>query len=189
MTRPSPTQTFLLRRAVTRPGKLILPLPDNLRGNIADRVLQTLLAKGFIEEVDADLGSGEPLWRRVDDGSETTLIATAEGLAAIGIRLSEAEANALASRRHMTREAAKARATAAKICLPAMRSGTKQAALIALLQRPEGASTAEISAATSWLDHTIRGAISGVLKRRLGLTVAAEKVDGRGMVYRITAEG
>ncbi|CDK97900.1 conserved protein of unknown function [Magnetospirillum gryphiswaldense MSR-1 v2] len=66
-----------------------------------------------------------------------------------------------------------------------MRQGTKQEALIAMLKRPEGACIAEIMEATGWLAHTIRGAIAGALKKKLGLTVASEKVDGRGRVYRI----
>jgi hypothetical protein len=59
--------------------------------------------------------------------------------------------------------------------------------LIALLQRPEGASVAEAAAALSWQPHTVRGAISGALKKRLRLVIAAEKIDGRGTVYRIPA--
>ena len=65
----------------------------------------------------------------------------------------------------------------------AIRAGTKQAQIIAMLQRPEGATVAEIVAATSWQAHTARGAISGAIKKKLGLPIAAEKVEGRGTVY------
>jgi len=41
--------------------------------------------------------------------------------------------------------------------------------------------------ATGWLAHTVRGSISGALKKKLGLPIAAEKVEGRGTVYRILA--
>ena len=68
---------------------------------------------------------------------------------------------------------------------PTQRNGTKQAMLIAMLQRPEGASIAEVVEATGWMGHTARGAISGVLKKKLALPVTAGKVDGRGTVYRI----
>jgi hypothetical protein len=40
--------------------------------------------------------------------------------------------------------------------------------------------------ATGWLSHTVRGAIAGALKKKLGLNVTSEKVEGRGRVYRIT---
>ena len=71
----------------------------------------------------------------------------------------------------------------------AQRPGTKQAQLIAMLQAPEGATIAEIAEATSWQHHSIRGAISGSLKKKLGLTVTSEKVERRGRVYRLAGNG
>jgi Protein of unknown function (DUF3489) len=68
---------------------------------------------------------------------------------------------------------------------PRVREGTRQAALIGMLSRPEGATIGESMAATGWLAHTVRGAIAGALKRRLGLRVNSEKVEGRGRVYRV----
>jgi len=65
------------------------------------------------------------------------------------------------------------------------RTGTKQDTLIAMLRAPEGATIAEIVAATGWLSHTVRGSMSGALKKKLGITIASEKVDGRGRVYSI----
>jgi hypothetical protein len=67
------------------------------------------------------------------------------------------------------------------------RAATKQAQIIALLQRPEGAAGAEIVTATSWQPHTVRGAMSGTLKKKLGLTITSEKVADRGRVYRAKA--
>ncbi len=68
---------------------------------------------------------------------------------------------------------------------PRARQGTKQADMIAMLERPDGATVAEIAAATGWQPHTVRGAISGALRKRLGLTINSEIVEGRGRVYRI----
>jgi hypothetical protein len=65
------------------------------------------------------------------------------------------------------------------------RSGTKQATLIAMLRRDTGATIEEIGAATGWQHHTVRGAFAGALKKRLGLEVTSEKVEGRGRVYRL----
>jgi hypothetical protein len=66
------------------------------------------------------------------------------------------------------------------------RDGTKQATLIALLRSKDGADLDEIAEATGWQKHTIRGAISGALKKKLGLQVTSTK-DGQGRrVYRIT---
>jgi hypothetical protein len=68
-----------------------------------------------------------------------------------------------------------------------IRAGTKQAQIIALLQRPEGAAITEIVAETGWMAHSVRGMISGALKKKLGLPIASEKVDGRGTVYKLDA--
>jgi hypothetical protein len=54
-----------------------------------------------------------------------------------------------------------------------------------MLKRAEGATIAQIVEATGWQQHTVRGALAGALKRRLGLTIASEKVEGRGRVYKI----
>ena len=60
------------------------------------------------------------------------------------------------------------------------RDDTKQAQLIAMLRRKEGATIAQIVAATGWQPHTVRGAFAGALKKKLGLTVTSEKVEGAG---------
>ena len=67
------------------------------------------------------------------------------------------------------------------------RRQTKQALLIEMLQRPEGATIAELSAATGWQHHSVRGAISGAVKKQLDLEVTSEQVKERGRVYRIAA--
>ena len=54
-----------------------------------------------------------------------------------------------------------------------------------MLQRSEGATIAEVVEATGWQPHTVRGALAGALKKRLGLTIASEKVENRGRVYRL----
>ena len=64
-------------------------------------------------------------------------------------------------------------------------SGTKLGQLEALLRRPEGASIAQLSAALDWQPHSVRGAMSGSLKKKRGLTIADEKVEGKERVYRI----
>ncbi|MBA3516848.1 MAG: DUF3489 domain-containing protein [Rhizobiales bacterium] len=66
------------------------------------------------------------------------------------------------------------------------RPDTEQAQLVAMLQQPEGASLDEIVAATGWQAHTVRGAIAGALKKKLGLTVTSDKIGGRGRVYRVS---
>lgn len=50
--------------------------------------------------------------------------------------------------------------------------------VVALLRRPEGATIKAMIAATGWQAHTVRGAMSGALKKKAGLTITSEKVDG-----------
>ena len=70
---------------------------------------------------------------------------------------------------------------------PKTRDGTKQAQLIAMLRRKEGATIAQIVEALGWQPHTARGAFAGALKKKLGLTVTSEKIEGT-RVYRISGE-
>jgi len=167
MTQLSNTQILILKAAAEREARIALPLPDSLRGGAAAKVVGAMLAKGLLEEVDADMHKNDPVWRESGDGHAVTLIATDAGLAAIGIEPEQAPT-----------EAPKAHT---------LRAGTKQATLIAMLRTPDGANIEEIIAATGWQSHTVRGAISGALKKKLGLEVTSEKVENRGRVYKLPA--
>jgi hypothetical protein len=171
------TQTIILSRAATRPGNLAMPLPEGLHGAAAKMAVNRMITNGWLKEVDADLRRGEPLWRETGDGHGTTLIATEAGLAAIGIEPVVASAVTLVCK-----------ATPESLDTPkpvTIRAGTKQAQIIALLRRPEGASIGEIVAVTGWMAHSARGLISGGLKKKLRLPITAEKVDQRGTVYKL----
>ena len=64
------------------------------------------------------------------------------------------------------------------------RRRSKQAEVITLLRRPEGATVDEVMALTGWQRHTVRGLFSGALKKKLGLIIGSESEE-RGRVYRI----
>lgn len=168
MTALTKTQRLILSRATTRAGTLALPLPNGLAGAAAKMAVGRMLSHGWLKEVEANLRRGQPLWRETGDGHGTTRIATEAGLEAIGIEPDAASAPRIAD----------------TVKSVAIRAGTKQAQIIAMLQRPEGAAVAEIVEATSWLAHTVRGSISGALKKKLGLPINTEKVEGRGTVCR-----
>ncbi len=170
MTKLTDTQAIILSAASQRDNHIAMPLPDSLRGGAAAKVVGAMLSKGFLEEVEADMRNGEPVWRETGDGHGVTLIATNTGLAAIGIETDRSEAKP-------TEDAAPKTRTP--------REGTKQAKLIAMLRAESGATIEEIVAALDWQAHTARGAMSGALKKKLGLTITSEKVDGRGRVYAI----
>lgn len=167
MTQLSDTQAIILSAAAQRPEHIALPLPESLRGGAAAKVIGAMLAKGLLEEAEADMRKGEPVWRETGDGHGVTLVATEAGLAAIGIEPDTAAAAEPAPKSRTPRE------------------GTKQAILIAMLRAPDGATIEEIMAATGWQSHTVRGAMAGALKKKLGLEVTSEKVENRGRVYSL----
>ena len=65
------------------------------------------------------------------------------------------------------------------------RGNSKQAQVIAMLARPEGATIEQICAATGWQSHTVRGTFAGTLKKKLGLNITSTKDEIHGRVYRI----
>jgi hypothetical protein len=62
---------------------------------------------------------------------------------------------------------------------------SKLGQLQAMLQRPEGATIAQLSKALDWQAHSVRGAMSGSLKKKQGLKITASKEEGADRVYRI----
>lgn len=62
---------------------------------------------------------------------------------------------------------------------------TKLKTLIAMLRREGGSTIDEMAEATAWKVHSVRGALSGILKKKLGLEVISEKVENRGRVYHL----
>jgi hypothetical protein len=180
MTKLTETQTIILSAGAQRPNNIALPLPKGLAGAAAKMAVNRMMALGWLQEVDANLRRGEPLWRETGDGHGTTLMVTDAGLLAIGI-----EPVVVKTVVAIREQAAKA--TVSKP--PTQRAGTKQAKLISMLQAPEGATMEEIVAATQWQAHSARGAMSGALGKKLGLVVTSAKEEGRGRVYRIEKSG
>lgn len=65
------------------------------------------------------------------------------------------------------------------------RENSKQAQVITMLKRPEGTTIVQICEATGWQAHTVRGTFAGAFKKKLGLTIESDKVQGGERVYRI----
>lgn len=78
--------------------------------------------------------------------------------------------------------------------MPAASAGTESIAtsklqtIIVFLRRPDGAVIEELAAATSWQKHSVRGAISGALKKKYKLQISSTMIEGRGRVYRIETD-
>ena len=176
MTKLTETHTIILSAGAQRPENIALPLPKGLAGAAAKMAVNRMIEHGWLQEVDANLRRSEPLWRETGDGHGTTLVVTDAGLSAIGIEPAVVK-TVVAIRENAVQLPASR--------MPNPRGGTKQAMLISLLQRPEGVTMDEIVAATGWLAHSARGAMSGALGKKLGLVVSSAKEERRGRVYRL----
>ena len=167
------TQRVILSAAAQRTDRLALPLPKSLKGGAAQKVVNALVDKGLLKEVQANHKLNDPVWRESPDGHGLTLIITDTGFVAIGIEVEHQKTQAQKSEPKTT-------PTERKI-----REGTKQALVIEMLRRAKGASIAEIVEATGWLQHTARGVLAGNLKKKLGLTIESEKDETRGRIYKL----
>ncbi len=182
MTKLTDTQRVILSAAAQRTDRLALPLPKSLKGGAAHKVVNALVDRGLLKEVKANRKLNDPVWRESDDGHGLTLVITDAGLEAMGIEIPTAKP--------AKSESAKSTATATETPPPAAkerktRDGTKQALVIEMLRRPEGATISEIAEASGWLHHTIRGMIAGALRKKLGLDIASIKDAERGRVYKL----
>jgi hypothetical protein len=186
------THLVMLSAAALREDRCLVALPK-LKGGAALKVATKLISAGFVEEVEADTGA--PIWRRDSEmGRAYALKLTAVGAKAIGLddgappEDTHNETGALVA---AVSSAVKA-GEAPQLRKPALagpdapRRGSKLAQVIELLQRDHGATIDELIAATGWLPHTTRAALTGLRKR--GYAVAINRTDDRGSFYRIKAE-
>lgn len=168
----SDAQAIILSTACAREDGAVFPVTASLKGGAVGNVCKSLLKHGLIEETPAtDLST---VYRHDEERGPVTLRATPLAFSILGISDNPDEQSG---------------SPAQGIALPEptrRSSGTKQEAVIAMLRAEGGATIEEIMVATQWAGHTTRGFLSGALKKKMGLTVTSEKVEGRGRVYMIT---
>jgi hypothetical protein len=199
MSKLTDTQLVVLSAAAQRDDGALFPLPASLslNGSAVAVVFESLLRRSFVFERPAM--RGEHSWREAE-GIRQTLVITNAGLEAIGIGEGDSnpagpEASGAAtasagqqavdpSAKGMETANAAAGRTVADVASP-IRNGTKLYFLIELIKRQEGATISEAMAVTGWQAHSVRGAISGSIKKKHSLAVVSAPVEGRGRVYRI----
>src|SRR3984957_9178347 len=177
------TQLVLLGAAAQRKD-LFLVAPPTLKGATARKVASKLISAGFVKEVKAK--ASDPIWRRdQESGASYALKLTASGAKAIVVddaaepEDAGEESDALANRDQASilskLDAKDARPVGGMEPGPAARSaprgGSKVARVIGLLERDHGATIAELIAATGWLAHTTRAALTGLRKRGYAVAI------------------
>jgi hypothetical protein len=192
------TQLIILAAAAKRNDGSVLPLPKKLKleGDAAAKVFKELIKRKLIAERPT---SQEALsWRTGEDEQRLMLVVTKAGLNAIGVEPADEaktppKAGEKAKRTQGKTPTTDAPGRAGRApkrgsgSQPTLRSGTKQAQVIELLRRPDGASIEELEKATGWQPHSVRGIIAGALKKKLGLTVTSKKAENGVRRYRIEA--
>ena len=192
-------QLDLITRAHCDAGGLIEPLLT-LKGGAKLKMIASLAQRGLIEQSDgqwrissaaiAIVQGAQAATAASDDLPETYAIPTFLDKTTTPPLADDPEIEVAVTAAETTWQAE--RQAAAQRLLKVGVEGTtkhrpdsKQAQVIEMLQRPEGATIAQIGEVTGWQKHTIRGTFAGALKKKLGLTITSHKPPQGERVYRV----
>ena len=173
--RLSDLQLVLLSAAAQRDDGSLLPPPDSIgeRTPAVDKAIKSLLRRDLAAELDtSDVNGSLP----TDRDRLVGVRITAAGRAAIGAGQDEEEEN---------RASDEPQGKAPPVSKPSSRPASKIGTVLSLLRRDEGATLEEMIAATGWLPHTTRAALTGLRKK--GHSIAKGK-RGDTTCYRIATE-
>ena len=162
-TQLTPAQHAILTHAHQHTEGKITWFPDNIKGGARQKVIDGLSKRDLITHDGND-------WFVAADGYEALGVPRRAPVSAVAI---DEVIQAATEPKPRTRTNNNA--------------GSKQAQVIAMLQRPEGATIAQICAATGWQAHTVRGTFAGAFKKKLGLEITSTKEAGGDRTYRIVA--
>ncbi len=177
----NPTQHTVLAHAAQNTNGKIAWFPDNVKGGARQKVLTGLFNRALITNNGDDHFVAAEGYDAL--GLTRPMAALAPEVAPLDEdpELEAAVANV---------EAQWAQAGRQPLATPKshrQREHSKQATVIGMLRRPEGATVAQICACTGWQSHTVRGTFAGAFKKKLGLTITSEKPDGGERRYHVAA--
>lgn len=184
----TPAQHAILAYALEHSDGRIEWFPEHIQGGARRKVLEGLANRALIARhgdvwVVADEGYGAmgrerlaPTPAAVEDDPEIEA----------AVMAAEAQWAAQAPAQPRTRENERSEVSrGAAERVRSTRQNSKQARVIAMLRRPEGATIRQIAEVTGWQPHTVRGTFAGAFKKKLGLTIVSEKSQGGERVYRL----
>ena len=166
----TPAQHAILAKAINTSGGKIDWFPDNIKGGARKKVLDGMFNRALI----------------TPDGEGWCV--AAESYDALGMKRPTITQPTPDVDAELEQAVAAAEATwtqAPTQVKPRTRDNSKQAEVLRMLQRPEGATIGQICTATGWQAHTVRGTFAGAFKKKLGLTIVSDKPQGGERVYRI----
>ena len=167
------TQTTVIKAAAARPDGNIEPLPSNLRGGAKTAVIDGLLARALITKFQhpdhVEYYLTDAAYAAVGRKRKTPAPVTPEP--EVEAAVSAAEAKWAQDKREVAK--------------PRTRENSKQAAVVQMLQRPDGTTIRQVMETTGWQAHTVRGTFAGAIKKKLGLNIVSAKDATGERVYRI----
>ena len=198
----SDTAMVIFCNAAQRENRLVLPIPPSITASAdaVEIIINELLSHALVEEKSAKID--DLIWRTNENEQNLTLGITQAGIEAIDGDLLVIEAGKARSslKKKTARKPGKTRKAggdpktakaapkvSSKRNLKPLktRSNSKANQILALLKRSNGTTLTEIVKATGWQAHSVRGFLSGTVKKRMGLKLTTEQVEGKDRRYKI----
>ncbi len=180
----TPAQHAILAHAIEHTDGKIEWFPDNIKGGARTKVLEGLFNKALITRDSTDCFVSTEGYDALGRARPTPAIIHPDP--EIEAAVSAAESQWVKSTTQEKQASAKRLIQAGVEGKPRSRENSKQAQVIEMLKRPEGATIRQICEATGWLAHTVRGTFAGAFKKKLGLNLTSEKPECSGeRIYHI----
>jgi hypothetical protein len=157
--------------------------PESMSEKAAQKLAGAMIERGFLREVRA--AADMPIWRRDEKGRPWAMIITKEGKAAVSAVVDRQPEDVAIDAPLVAAVSDAPPSQPLRTDRGAPRQGSKLAEVITLLSRNQGAGIEELSAATGWLSHTTRAALTGLRKR--GYAIERVSSEQGGSLYRIVA--